>query len=72
MPSGNLFGKNIEPACAYCRFGHPSPDQVMIMCSKYGPVTPYYKCKKFEYDPLKRIPKRRPPLPSLNPEDFKL
>lgn len=72
MASGSLFGNNIEPACAHCRHGRPSPDQVMILCHKYGPVAPYYKCKKFEYDPLKRIPKRRPPIPAHNPEDFEL
>ena len=71
-PKKSLFGNSIEPACIYCQFGRPAPDNVMILCRKYGPVSPYYKCKKFVYDPLKRIPKRRPKLPDFSPDDFSI
>lgn len=67
-----LFGNNIEPACQYCQFGRPAPDKVMIFCRKFGPVAPIYKCKKYIYDPLKRVPRRQPKLPDYLPEDFKL
>lgn len=67
-----LFGNNIEPSCSYCEFGRPAPDGVMIFCRKFGPVAPYYSCKKFEYDPLKRVPKRPPPLPEFDHEDFEI
>lgn len=67
-----LFGNTIEPACTYCANGQPAPDKVMILCKKYGPVAPYYKCKKFVYNPLKRVPKRRPKLPVYHKEDFEL
>lgn len=65
-----LFGNSIEPCCFYCENGRPAPDKVMILCKKYGPVSPHYKCRKFVYDPLKRVPKRQPKLPSFTAEDF--
>ncbi len=67
-----LFGNNIEPACSCCEFGRPSSDQAMVVCRKFGPVAPYYSCKKFVYDPLKRVPKRMPPLPAFAAADFEL
>lgn len=67
-----LFGKNIEPACAYCENGSPSKDGSMILCDKKGIVSPYYSCRKFCYAPLKRVPKPPMPLPKYSAEDFKL
>lgn len=67
-----LFGQQVEPACLYCEKGRPAPDNVMVLCRKYGPVAPTYQCKKFIYDPLKRIPRRQPKLPEYDEEDFKL
>ena len=67
-----LFGNNISPACEYCEHGTRSSDNAMILCSKKGVVSPYYSCNKFVYMPTKRIPKRRPDLPSFSPEDFTL
>ena len=72
MANKHLFGNYIEPACTYCQFGRPAPDRVMVLCRKYGPVSPYFKCKKFVYSPLKRIPKRQPKLPAFSPEDFEI
>lgn len=72
MAKLRLFGKNIEPACSYCEFGRPSPDNVMILCRKYGPVAPFYSCKHFRYSPLKRIPKKQPKLPEFSPDEFEL
>lgn len=68
----NLFGNNIGPACVYCELGRPAPDNIMVLCRKYGPVAPHFKCAKFRYDPLKRVPKRAPKLPDYTPEDFEL
>lgn len=67
-----LFGNNIEPACAHCEYGRLGTDKQMVLCRKFGPVAPYYHCKKYEYDPLKRIPRRPPSLPKYSEEDFKL
>lgn len=70
--ANKLFGNNIEPACEYCMYGTKSRNG-MILCLKVGIVNPFYNCKKFDYDPLKRIP-RRPNhrLPKYSPEDFKI
>lgn len=67
-----LFGNNISPACEYCEFGIPSSDAKMVLCSKKGVVSPFYSCNKFIYMPTKRIPRRRPNLPSYSKEDFEI
>ena len=67
-----LFGNNVEPACVYCKKGRPAPDGVMIHCRKYGPVAPQFKCKRYLYDPLKRVPPRIPKLREYAKEDFEL
>ncbi len=72
MASHILFGKNIQPACSYCQNGRAAPDKSMVLCSKYGPVFVHYSCKKYIYDPLKRIPKKPPALAPYSKEDFEL
>lgn len=67
-----LFGATIEPACEYCSHGRIASDPDMILCPKHGVVAPYYKCRRFDYDPLRRVPRRQPKLPSFSPEDFSL
>ncbi len=67
-----LFGNNITPKCEYCISGQTSSDGEMILCSKKGVVTNDFSCKKFEYIPFKRTPKRRMPMQSFSQEDFKL
>lgn len=67
-----IFGANIAPACIYCEYGRRATDPRMILCSKQGVVSPYHKCKKFEYDPLRRVPRRQPKLPEFSAEDFSL
>lgn len=71
MPA-SLFNKNITPACAYCEFGKESQDGAMVECSKKGLVSPYFRCKKFKYSPVRRVPRRGQKLPKVNPEDFTL
>lgn len=67
-----LFGKNIEPACEYCQYGQYSQDKQMILCIQKGVVAPFYHCRKFIYDPTKRIPKKVRKLPEFDPADFEL
>ena len=52
----NLFNKKITPACKYCKIGKTSINKT-ILCVKYGVTTNENYCKKFKYNPLKRIPK---------------
>ena len=49
-----LFKKKIQRSCDYCLYGTKlEGDQVL--CAKKGVVTSG-KCRRFRYDPTKRIP----------------
>ena len=50
-----LFRKRMKKSCSYCRFGTSLEDD-QILCTKRGVVDAGSKCRKFEYDPIKRIP----------------
>lgn len=67
-----LFGSRIEPACRYCRHARESTDGRMILCIQQGVVAPYYACRRFQYDPLLRVPSRQPVLPAYQESDFTL
>lgn len=45
-----------------------------VLCSKRGLVTPNKKCRKFAYDPLRRIPTKPKTLDfnNYNEEDYSL
>lgn len=67
-----LFGKNISPSCEYCKRGTATPDKQMVLCPKSGVVSPFYSCKKFLYDPLKRVPRNKPSIKKISDKDFSL
>lgn len=67
-----LFGATIPPACEYCEYGRPSRDGRQYYCPKRGIMPPSGHCRAYSYDPLRRVPKRRPPMPQFSPDDFKL
>lgn len=50
-----LFRKKIERSCSYCLYGVNLEDG-MILCSKKGLKTADNQCRRFKYDPCKRIP----------------
>ncbi len=50
-----LFRKKITRSCSYCQHG-TAMDCDQILCSKRGVVSAYYSCRKFRYNPCKRIP----------------
>ncbi len=68
-----LFRKKIEKSCAYCTYGAMLEDG-MILCSRRGVVDAGKKCRKFDYDPCKRIPSRPKALDfkKYDSEDFSL
>ena len=68
-----LFRKKIERSCSYCKFGTRLEDEE-ILCAKKGIVPMYGKCRKFQYDPLKRIPKKAKAqnFEAFKDEDFSL
>lgn len=50
-----LFRKKMPRSCTYCALGTKLGDE-QILCVKHGVVAASYACRKFEYDPCKRIP----------------
>ena len=52
-----LFGNNIKPTCKYCELCKALEND-KFECEKFGEVKSYDSCKKFVYNPLKRIPKK--------------
>jgi hypothetical protein len=68
-----LFRKKIERCCAYCQFGGKA-DEDTIVCAKKGLRAPDSKCRKFRYDPIKRIPPKAKALDfsKYDGQDFSL
>lgn len=67
-----LFNKDITPNCAYCLKGTPAVDGVNIFCKRKGIVKPEYSCRRFKYDPLRRVPKLPKELEKFSADDFKI
>lgn len=68
-----LFSKDQEPRCAYCQRGTLLGSD-KILCIKKGILSPEHSCRKFRYDPLKRVPPRpaSPDFTRLKDDDFSL
>ncbi len=68
-----LFRKKIERSCAYCVHGVKLGED-QILCAQKGIRTVEDKCRKFTYDPVKRIPLKARPLDfsKYDDEDFSL
>ena len=52
-----LFRRKMERRCEYCSKG-AKLDENTILCAKRGIRSIDSKCRKFTYDPTKRIPTR--------------
>ena len=59
-----LFRKDIEKNCSYCTHSAKTMESAYLICSKKGIVPCDHSCRRFKYDPLKRIPLKQ------KPEDF--
>ena len=68
-----LFRKKIERSCSYCIFGAKLEDG-QILCTKRGLRQAEDSCRKFKYDPCKRIPGKPEALDfsRYDGEDFSL
>ena len=68
-----LFRKKIERSCTYCAYGAKLDDE-SILCVKKGTVPADTNCRKFRYDPCKRIPSKEKPLnfEKYKKDDFSL
>lgn len=68
-----LLNKNAyEAICRNCRHGRLSPEGDKVLCVKKGIVDPDGSCRRYSYDPLKRVPRKMPAVREANPEDFDL
>ena len=68
-----LFRKKIQKSCTYCQYGTKLNDE-QVLCIKKGVVALEGKCRKFAYDPCKRIPVKAKALDfeKYNEEDYSL
>ena len=68
-----MFRKNVEPACAYCRHSREAEEDEYI-CMKQGIVSAWGSCRRFSYDPLRRVPESAPApkTEGLDQADFDL
>ncbi len=68
-----LFRKKIAKSCEYCTHG-TLLDHEQVLCVKKGLVANVEKCRKFSYDPCKRIPCKPKAIDfsQYNNEDFSL
>lgn len=68
-----LFRKKIPHSCAYCA-NSTAMDEDQFLCIKKGVVVDTGKCRKFKYDPCKRIPVKAKALDfsKYNEMDFSL
>ncbi|MCI8387702.1 MAG: hypothetical protein HFE63_04475 [Clostridiales bacterium] len=55
-----------ERICAMCRFSSEISGREDMLCSKKGVVPREFSCRKYIYEPLKRVPRKLPEFPSLD------
>lgn len=68
-----LFRRKITRSCSYCVHGTKF-DNDTILCIKRGVVPANKSCRKFSYDPCKRVPPKAKAInfEKYNTEDFSL
>lgn len=68
-----LFRKKLPRSCSYCSFGTQLSDET-VLCAKKGMMDLGKSCRKFRYDPTKRIPGKLkvPDFSKYDPKDFSL
>lgn len=68
-----LFRKKIARSCSYCLYG-ACLEEDQILCSRKGMKQAEDKCRRFKYDPCKRIPRKGKALDfsRYDKEDFSL
>ena len=68
-----LFRKKIERSCSYCCHG-TMLEEDQVLCTKKGLRSAEKPCRKFKYDPCKRIPVKPKAMDfgKYDAEDFSL
>ncbi len=54
---GMYMDAEYEKICLYCEHAAPAYESDHMCCDLKGIVSSGFKCRKFIYDPLKRIPR---------------
>lgn len=67
----SVFNKKISHCCEYCANAQISSALNLIFCKIKGPVSGQDSCRKYKYDPLKRVPHTEAKLPEYTADDFK-
>lgn len=67
-----LYGNTVTPTCELCAHGRRAADGKVILCVYKGVTELSDHCRKFSYDPLRRVPFRQPDLKTFSQEDFSL
>ena len=63
-----LFRKKILRSCSYCEYAARIDDE-QVLCCKKGLRFVSGKCRKFTYDPCKRVPAKSKAMDFLNYND---
>ena len=60
----------IEKMCLYCEHASvtEADGELSVVCRGKKSVMPDGHCFRFRYDPLKRAPKAKPEIPTLDPD----
>lgn len=68
-----LFRKRIPKDCGYCKYAAKF-NETHFLCAKKGIVSGMRPCRKFKYDPCKRIPAKAKPMDfqQYQTDDFSL
>ena len=68
----DFFRTDQKKCCGLCATGRESSDGKLVFCEKKGVVDRNDYCRRYKYDPLKRVPERIKISDNYNPEDFSL
>ena len=68
----SVLSADISPRCIYCENGSTTANGQTVLCAKKGVMQPDSFCKKFRYDPLRRVPETVRLNTNFSPEDFSL
>lgn len=64
--------KKHSPKCEYCIYARIPADRSVALCKFNGIMPLDEKCRRYDYDPLKRIPQKLRINTDFTADDFKL
>lgn len=70
--SDKAFNKKLAHRCEYCIHGKRLEGAKEIICKKRGVTDPQDFCRKYKYNPLKRVPEDIKIQANYGPEDFSI